>query len=212
MLVTNGHEMEFYQQVKAARAILGWTQENLANRASLSVPAIKSLETGSTDPMKRTQSRIIRAFEEEGIIFTAHGIEQREERIFIFDSFLDILDDAQAVLKKGDYLLLHCADESRNTPEVREKALEMIRDGIKMRLTICHGDTIMMMDPKNYRWIDAEFFADSEVQVIYADRYVLHVPERGKDTFVLIKNSSLATMMRKQFEYWWRHGCRVRKT
>ena len=75
--MTNGSEMEFYQQVRAARAILGWTQEDLANHTNLSLPGIKNLETGSVNPMKRTQSRIIRAFEEEGVIFTTHGIERR---------------------------------------------------------------------------------------------------------------------------------------
>jgi hypothetical protein len=87
----------------------------------------------------------------------------------------------------------------------------MEQAGIEMRLTIRHGDTAMSMDPNHYRWIEADFFADSQVQAIYADRYVLHVPERGKDTFVLIKNAALAKMMRKQFDYWWRKGCRAKE-
>jgi transcriptional regulator with XRE-family HTH domain len=80
--------MEFYQQVRAARAILGWTQAELANRSGLSVPAINNLEANAASPTRRTQRRIIRVFEDEGLIFTVRGIERREEKIFIFDNFL----------------------------------------------------------------------------------------------------------------------------
>ncbi|MBP9868706.1 MAG: helix-turn-helix transcriptional regulator, partial [Alphaproteobacteria bacterium] len=41
-------------QIKAARALLGWTQENLAKVAKLSLPAVNNLERGLTTPRRET--------------------------------------------------------------------------------------------------------------------------------------------------------------
>jgi transcriptional regulator with XRE-family HTH domain len=59
------------RQIKAARALLGWSQEQLALAASLSVPTIKRLESqdgplgGRTD----TGNKIESALEKAGVEF-----------------------------------------------------------------------------------------------------------------------------------------------
>ena len=59
------------RQVKAARALLGWYQDDLARAAGVSKPTIARLETedGDLGGYAGTQEKIVRALESAGIIF-----------------------------------------------------------------------------------------------------------------------------------------------
>jgi transcriptional regulator with XRE-family HTH domain len=56
-------------QIKAARALLGWTQEDLAKVAKLSLPAVNNLERGLTTPRRETLEAIEAALVTGGIDF-----------------------------------------------------------------------------------------------------------------------------------------------
>jgi transcriptional regulator with XRE-family HTH domain len=56
-------------QVRAARALLDWTQADLAAAAKISLPTVKRYEAGSRTPIPVIISAIFLAFEEAGIIF-----------------------------------------------------------------------------------------------------------------------------------------------
>lgn len=62
-------------QVKAARALLGWRQADLADRSGVSEVSIKNFERGSTDARGSTLSKIERSLEAEGIEFIADGVK-----------------------------------------------------------------------------------------------------------------------------------------
>lgn len=63
------------RQITAARALLGLTQEELADRAQLTVPAIQALEAGSgrIDDKENAATAVRAALEDAGINF----IEER---------------------------------------------------------------------------------------------------------------------------------------
>lgn len=57
------------RQSRAARALLGWTQETLADRAKVSLTALKRLESESgLDVYETTRDQVRRAFEAAGIV------------------------------------------------------------------------------------------------------------------------------------------------
>lgn len=57
------------RQSRAARALLGWTQETLADRARVSLTALKRLESESgLDVYETTRDQIRRALETAGIV------------------------------------------------------------------------------------------------------------------------------------------------
>ena len=57
------------RQSRAARALLGWTQETLADRAQVSLTALKRLESESgLDVYETTRDQVRRAFESAGIV------------------------------------------------------------------------------------------------------------------------------------------------
>ena len=57
-------------QIKAGRALLGWSQADLAGKAELSKTALVSIEGSKSDPKASTLARIQRALESAGIEFT----------------------------------------------------------------------------------------------------------------------------------------------
>lgn len=75
------------RQVKAARALLGWTQDQLAERSGVSKPTIKRLEA-SDDELgghAETRDKIREALEREGIVFIPEngggaGVRLRDPR------------------------------------------------------------------------------------------------------------------------------------
>lgn len=69
--------MASIRQVKAARALLGWSQGDLAERSGVSKPTVARLETGEGElgGYADTRDKILSALEAAGVIF----IEQNGE-------------------------------------------------------------------------------------------------------------------------------------
>ena len=56
------------EQIRAARGLLGWSQSQLANRAGMSLPTVKRLETGTGPKVSdEARARIREALEAAGI-------------------------------------------------------------------------------------------------------------------------------------------------
>ena len=57
------------RQSRAARALLGWTQETLADKARISLTALKRLESENRlEVYETTRDQVRRAFETAGIV------------------------------------------------------------------------------------------------------------------------------------------------
>lgn len=58
------------RQVRAARALLGWTQEMLADKALVALTALKRLESANEMPVREdTRYQVVQALEAAGIVF-----------------------------------------------------------------------------------------------------------------------------------------------
>jgi len=69
-------------QVKAARALLGLSQEDLAVLTGLSIPTIRKIEGGAISPRSRTMNAIRHAIEDAGWEFIyPEGIRRRQTEI-----------------------------------------------------------------------------------------------------------------------------------
>lgn len=71
------------RQTRAARALLAWTQETLAEKALVSLTALKRLESvNDLDVHESTRDQVRRALEAEGIILLT---SDRGEGVMIVD-------------------------------------------------------------------------------------------------------------------------------
>jgi transcriptional regulator with XRE-family HTH domain len=74
------------RQIKAARAILGWAQDDMAAVTGLSPTTIRNLEAGTISPRHETYHIIRQAVEEHGLEFTdREGIRSRSRDLSLFE-------------------------------------------------------------------------------------------------------------------------------
>jgi transcriptional regulator with XRE-family HTH domain len=57
-------------QIRAARALLNWSQTDLARAASLSEPTVKRFETGGARVSEGAIAKMVAALESAGVEFT----------------------------------------------------------------------------------------------------------------------------------------------
>jgi transcriptional regulator with XRE-family HTH domain len=61
------------RQIRAARALLGWSQQELADRAIISLNALNRLERGEVDPRVSTLMAVHKALADAGVEFLPIG-------------------------------------------------------------------------------------------------------------------------------------------
>lgn len=61
-------------QLRAARALLGWRQADLARHSGISDITVKNVERGATDPRVTTMDALQSALERAGIEFLENGV------------------------------------------------------------------------------------------------------------------------------------------
>ncbi len=61
--------MQFAAEVRAGRAVLGWSQTELARRTALTQRAIHRIERNIVRPKEQTEKRIIEVFTGAGLQF-----------------------------------------------------------------------------------------------------------------------------------------------
>ena len=194
------------EQIRAARGLLGWSQTELAERVGVSRDLISKVEMGTTSGSK-TLEGIFDVFDREGIeFFKGNGLSRETISASVLNNYMDVLKDAMSVLNSGDEILFHCADDRRSSPEVAAFMNKMREAGVKMRSTICEGNTFILGSMDEYRWIDKNYFQSQQVQAIYSDRFVAHAQESGEDKFIFMHSKGYSDNKKSEFEHFWKTG------
>lgn len=208
-------------QVKAARALLDWKQEDLAKESGLSAASVALLEQGKGSPREATWAAIRAAFENNGIEFTPDpGVRLRKDKfnLQIFEGHESILkvwrDIESCYAQTGGEVLLSGVDERiwiQKYGEELKQALDW-RGGSKIitRFLIAQGDYLLTADPKYYRAIPKYLFQQTPYYV-YADRIAI-INWAPPQTVMLIQNALMAETFRRQFEFNWSIGKELDRT
>lgn len=128
------------KQIRAARALLDWDADALAQRVGMSRVSIQNIERGDARPKPETIDKIVRAFFDVGIEFTENeGLRRRPDGVEIFegaDRFDEFYDFIYNHLKRhGGDVCCSIYDESlaakhRKNPEIHRKRMkELVAQG-----------------------------------------------------------------------------------
>jgi len=201
-------------QIKAARSLLSWTQDNLASAAGLSLPGINNLERGITSPRKETLLAIQTTMENAGIEFidtTGVRLKTPDLSVQIIEgaNWLEKYDeDIFSVLKTGADEILqftcnnklwmtygsstnHLYTEHRDKTHFKERILAPL-------------DIEYITSPDSvYRTLPNHFFGKFDRQ-IYGDRVATILWDTRK--IILIKSKSMANSEKLIFESLWETG------
>ena len=60
-------------QIRAARALIGWKQSDLAKKSGVSEISVKNIERGATDARSSTLAALQSAFSKAGVVFLDPG-------------------------------------------------------------------------------------------------------------------------------------------
>jgi predicted transcriptional regulator len=66
-------EMVTTRQMRAARALLGWSQQDVVDRTGIGLNTINDIERGVRDPRKSTWDKIVQTFRDAGVEFVGDG-------------------------------------------------------------------------------------------------------------------------------------------
>ncbi len=93
-------------QIRAARALLDWSQSDLADQAGLSQTGIARIENGTNKPNSSTINKILMAFDNADIEFIGEtGVKKRAGEIITLHGrlgFQKMMDDVYEAATKGD--------------------------------------------------------------------------------------------------------------
>jgi len=192
------------EQVKAARALLSWSQEDLANHGGLTHNQISSFEFGRTKPADVLEA-IYKAFLFQGITFLKNGVQLNAETVVSIEGdgwYGRLLDDVYLTLvdKKDAEMLLFFSIDKVSPPDINARLRKIRNAGIRMRQLVEDGDTYLMGPVNEYRYIPKDRFINY-LTVVYGNKVAISM-QKGTKTIVFI-DEYLAISWRNIFEILW---------
>ena len=163
-------------QIRAARALLDWSADQLARKAGLSRETINKIEDEAVQPRAKNLADILDVLDRHGIEFTGErGVCFKADQIVTLQgetSFFKVLDDVIATMrgKAKPEALFACVDDRLSPPIVVENYRRLRKAGIAMRSLVKEGNTFLMGKPAEYRYLPQKYFHNSAT-VIYGDKF-----------------------------------------
>ncbi len=199
------------EQIKAARGLLDWTQDDLANACGISLPALNNIERRISAPRAETLRAIAAAFENAGVELIAdRGVQLKNDRMEVVvwegkESLLRLWNDILETLHEGEERLIGGVDEARFKAYEGKRFESMMqnyqRKGIKGRILSREGNHNFADPTSQYRWVPSAWFTQVP-SYIYADKYAILLWEPVQRV-VLMQNKSISDTYRAEFERMW---------
>lgn len=203
-------------QIRGARGILNWSQQDLAQRTGISATSIGSIENGQTTPRESTLSTIRKTLENAGVEFIGlDGIRQRTGDVRTFqgkEGFWAFYEDIYATVKEepGEILVSNADErlfEKWLDPENFNKHVTRMRTtpGVSYKILVKEGDTHLRAtsDYAEYRWMPKDAFSASVPFYVYGKKLGILL-FGGEPTVILLKYAAVSEAYRNQFMSIWK--------
>lgn len=187
-------------QIRAARALLDWTAQDLAEKTAMMPNTITNFEGGKRRTEAETIEKMVKALTEGGIKFTEMGVELRTP-VYGFEGptwYVDLLGDMLGSGAKE--IIIQNVDDRKSAPHVAKMLANLRSQGITFRMTAEEGNTHLSMPVSFYRWVPKAYFKNWIVAV-YGDRVAFSINnELGCRVFC---DQGLADALKNQFNLVW---------
>ncbi len=205
-------------QIRGARGILNWSQQDLAQRTGISATSIGAIENGSTTPRESTLKTIRKTFENAGIEFIGlDGIRQRSGDVQVFrgkDGFIEFYDDVYNYLvENNEDILVSNVDERLFVKTLDEYAKVHVDRVSKLgkqcyKILTKEGDEYAPGSSyAEYRWIPKELFASVPFYV-FGNKMAIFL-FNGEPSIIVLKYASIAEAYKVQFKDMWERSREV---
>ncbi len=209
-------------QIRGARGILNWSQQDLAQRTGISATSIGSIENGQTTPRESTLSTIRKTLENSGIEFIGlEGVRVQTNYVQTLkgaEGFSTFLDDVYntAVLhgtkqKPTDVFLSNVAHENwvkwmgPDRWENHTRRMTEHKDVMDVRIIVQENDwNFPAKAYSKYKWFPKGMFNDKSFYS-YHDRLAFINFKNDDVEIIIIKQPAFAEGYRKLFLIAWDH-------
>ena len=195
-------------QIRAARALLNWNRQQLAEASGLATQTLFNIENDeSIRPQPATLQAIVNAFLSKGVEFTDRGVRWIDNSIVTLtgpDAYRLMLERVYKVTQKAPTEVLWFGFEGGTMhPEEVEIEKRIRANGTRFRIVSEVGSNKQVVWPREeYRQMPAKYFSDS-LQLIYGNE-VAQLIEGGLQILV-VTNGSFAQTERNKFNMIWPH-------
>ena len=203
------------EQIRAARALLGWSQGDLSQHCGISTTSINTIERGEVAPRTSSRHAIARTLSAHGVLFTgAYGVDLQKDlfRVDVWEGFESIeryLIDVVETVKGTNDVPLHFNfnDElwvkQGHGPAYHRFFDDMIRYGIREKVLVREGDLIRYApyETSEYRWFPKELSGQIGYS-LYGNKYAIFTVGEVKRVIV-IESPLLVETYRQQFLSLW---------
>lgn len=198
------------EQSRAARALLGWTQDDLAHHSGISKTSINNYERGLSNPKGTSLQQLRECFEGSGIEFLgSQGVTRRHDIVNVLrgpDAGVQLWNDIIDTLKdSGGEVLIMSVNESKamaQSPDAFNAHMQNLKKyNITERLLALEGDTHFVQPRECYRWISSELFTAMMPTFIYGNKVAFKLWNQG--IIIQIQSNDAAQSEKQRFEYIW---------
>jgi len=200
------------KQIRAARALLRWSQEDLAERSGISLQTIKNTENERSMPHATSINAIQGCFENSGVEFLDRsGTRMRGDVVRIYqgaDALHQFWDELYATMSEdggGEYMAFGLEEkkfwdfDAKSTDQYVSRVKS--HGKIKCRALIVEGDKNQPSPHIQYRALSDEYFSSVP---FYVFKNKLGLIVWGEETnIIVIDNAILAEAYKKQFTALW---------
>ena len=203
------------RQIRAARGLLGWSGEQLAEKAGLTRPALSNIEGEKVTPNDSTISSIASVLDMNGVEFLeGDGVRIRQQEVRTYSGkagYRQLLDHIYATLKRGGRIRQFFLNDSYGPSFADEYGKSHIArmaeiDDLDAKVLTLEGDMDFPAPYCTYRWL-SKSDADLAPFYLYGDNLVLPMFESAhKREWASINSRLLAERYARQFDRFWALG------
>lgn len=199
------------EQIRAARALLRWTQKDLAAHAGLHDDQVHNFEGGRSRSLDVLEA-IYRTFVANGIEFTdGEGVKKNTGGIKVLEgphSFIRFLDDVYETMLAhgGEINVTDVADEdfvkyAGDYDETHVKRMNVLGNFVSRSLT-AEQDYIKRVDYSEYRWLPKDEFGPVPFYQ-YAHKLAMIIFEESYAKIFILESTKIAESFRIKFMSMW---------
>ena len=210
--------MPTIEQIRAARALIGWSQGKLANQSGLSQTGIARIENGTNHPNSSTIDKIVNAFNSHDIEFLGEtGVKKRTHEVRILqdsNGFREFMNDVYMVIKstgkdKFNEICVSNVDErnwikwmGEEVYEEHAKKMSALPKNYSFKIFIQEKDDFFIANKfAEYKYVPKNYFTDHSFYV-YGDKLAL-IDFSNEVVINIINNPRWAESFRRLFNYAW---------
>jgi len=198
------------EQCRAARGLISWTQQDLAEASGLSKTAINNFEKGHSDIKADSLRAILSAFESANIEFLGRsGLRKRSENVKIFHSeyaFENLLDDVFETLKfqGGEVLVsnsIGLLSANASLEKIAQYKARMVSHGITERVINLSTAMDDWGTSETVRFMPHDHFSAHMCSFIYGKKVSFILSD--KNIIISVHSIEASHMERHRFELTW---------